>query len=95
MSFVLIKKPSAVLPMVMSLVAIALVVGHTAIYGSAHEADEGTPAHLFQLLMAAQAPVVAIFAARWLPEKPVQALGVLMAQASLGLTAFGLAYWLT
>ena len=55
------KQPSAILPVAMSIVALALVLGHVAVYGIVHEADEGTPAHLFQLLMAAQVPIVAFF----------------------------------
>ena len=45
-----LKRPTAFLPLAMSLAALALVLGHTAIYGVVHEVDEGTPAHLFQLL---------------------------------------------
>jgi hypothetical protein len=58
----LIKQPSGCIPMAMSLVALALVVGHIAISGVTREADEGTTAHLWQLLMAGQLPVIAYFA---------------------------------
>ena len=40
------KQPSALLPIAMSVAALALVLGHVAIFGVAHEADEGTAAHL-------------------------------------------------
>ena len=70
----IIKKPSAYLPIAMSLTALALVLIHAARYGIVHEADEGTTAHLFQILMAAQVPLVAFFALTWLPEVPGQAL---------------------
>ena len=57
-SFVaMLKHPSAFLPVVMSLAGLALVLGHVAIYGVTREADEGTAAHLWQLLMAGQMPV--------------------------------------
>jgi hypothetical protein len=56
------KQPSAFLPLAMSLAALLMVLGHAAIFGVVHEADEGTAAHVFQLLMAAQVPVVAFFA---------------------------------
>ena len=49
----LMKKPSAFLPIAMSLAALALVLGHAAMFGIVHEADERTAAHIFQLLMAA------------------------------------------
>ena len=40
------------IPIGMSLAALALVLGHIALYGTAREADEGAAAHLWQLLMA-------------------------------------------
>ena len=64
----LIKKPAAYLPVAMSLTALALVLLHAARYGIIHEADEGPTAHLFQMLMTAQLPLVAFFASKWLPE---------------------------
>ena len=90
-----IKTPSALIPMGMSLAALALVLVHFARVGLVHEADEGTEAHLFQLLMAGQGPVVAFFAARWLPRLPRQALLVLALQACAALAAFAAVYWLT
>jgi hypothetical protein len=91
----LIKHPSAFLPLVMSLAALALVLGHAARYGVVHEADEGTPAHLFQLLMAAQLPVVAFFAIKWLPQAPREAMQVLALQACAVVAAFAAVYFLT
>ena len=38
------------------------MLGHAAIFGIVHEADEGAAAHIFQLLMATQLPLVAFFA---------------------------------
>jgi hypothetical protein len=71
----------------MSLSALALVVGHIAFYGAAREADEGTTAHLWQILMAGQLPVLVFFAAKWLRRAPWQALGVLTMQAGAVLAA--------
>jgi hypothetical protein len=82
------KRPSAFLPVAMSLAALALVLGHVALYGAAREADEGTAAHLFQLLMAAQAPIIAFFAITWLPRSPREALVVLALQVVAALAAF-------
>ena len=89
----LVKQPSGFLPIAMSLAALALVLGHIAIFGVVHEADEGTPAHLFQLLMAGQVPIVAYFALKWLPRAPRQALGVLALQAAAMIAAFAPVYW--
>jgi hypothetical protein len=71
----------------MSLVALALVLGHIALYGPAREADEGAVAHLWQLLMAGQLPVLAFFAIKWLPRATKPALGVLALQAVAVLAA--------
>ena len=84
---ILLRKPSAFLPVAMSLAALALVVAHLARYGPAPQADEGTAAHLWQLLMAVQLPVVAFFAIKWLPRAPRQALPVLALHAGAGLAA--------
>jgi len=82
-----IKRPSAFLPLVMSLTALGIVVGHIALFGVAREADEGTAAHLWQILMAGQVPIVAYFAVKWLPRSPGQALQVLALQAGAALVA--------
>ena len=49
-----IRQPSAFLPLAMSLVALTMVLVHAAIFGIVHEADEGTAAHIFQILMVAR-----------------------------------------
>jgi drug/metabolite transporter (DMT)-like permease len=90
-----IKEPSALLPLIMSFVAIAIVVGHAAVFGIVHEADEGTPAHIFQLLIALQVPIVAFFAVKWLPQAPKQALLILALQAAAVIAAFAGVYFLT
>jgi len=89
------KQLSALAPIAMSLAGLALVLGHFAMYGVVHEADEGTPAHIFQLLMVAQVPIVLFFAAKWLPRAPRQALEVLALQAVSGIAAFASVYFLT
>ena len=83
----MIKKPSAFLPVAMSLVALAVVLIHVAIFGAAREADEGAAAHLWQLLMAAQLPLLAFFAIKWLPRSPRQALLVIALQAGAAVAA--------
>jgi hypothetical protein len=73
----LARKPSAFLPLAMSLVAIALVAGVVAIYGVVKDPDEGTAAHIWQLLMVGQLPFLAIFAIKWLPRERGAAATVL------------------
>jgi hypothetical protein len=86
-NFSTVKRPSAVIPLAMSLAALSLVLGHIILFGGAREADEGTAAHLWQLLMAGQIPVIAFFAIKWLPRTPKQALLILGLQAVAGLAA--------
>jgi len=89
------RQPSALFPLAMSFAALAMVLGHAAMFGVVHEADEGTAAHIFQLLMAAQVPVVAFFAIKWLPRAPRQALKVLALQGGAALAAIAAVYFLT
>jgi hypothetical protein len=76
----IVKKPSALVPLVMSLAALADVVVSIAIFGVVHETDEGTAAHIWQLLMAGQMPILTFFAVKWLPRAPRQTLYVLALQ---------------
>ena len=94
MRFSMVRQPSAVVPVAMSLAALAIVLGHVALYGTAREADEGTAAHLWQLLIAGQLPVVAFFALKWLPRRPMEALLVLALQAGAGLAALAPVFFL-
>jgi hypothetical protein len=77
----LLKQPGAWIPIVMSFVALAMLLGYVAIFGNVHNEDEGAPAHIFQLIMLAQLPIVAYFAIKWLPKRPKQSLLVLALQA--------------
>ena len=82
-----LKRPTALIPLAMSIAALSLVLGHIAIFGVARQADEGAAAHLWQLLMAGQIPVIAVFAVKWLPRTPGAALLVLGLQAVAVLAA--------
>jgi len=81
------KIPSAILPPVMSLLALVVVLIHLVTSGTVPEADEGTAAHVFQLLLAGQAPIVAFFAIRWLPRQPAEAMMMMGLQALAALLA--------
>ncbi len=80
-------RPSAIIPMAMSMTALAILIGHLAFYGVAREADEGAAAHLWQILMAGQIPVLLFFAIKWLPRAFKPAMGVLAVQAGAVLAA--------
>jgi hypothetical protein len=90
----IVRHPSAFLPLAMSLTALTLVLVHIAIFGAAREADEGATAHLWQLLMVGQMPVLAFFAVKWLPRAPRQTLCVLALQAGAALASMAPVFFL-
>jgi len=83
----IVKRPSAVAPIAMSLAALGVVIGHIVIAGIARQADEGAAAHSWQLLMATQMPVLLFFAIKWLPKAPRQTLCVIALQAMAAVAA--------
>jgi hypothetical protein len=88
------KRPSAFLPVAMSLAALTIVIVHIVRFGTAREADEGTSAHLWQILMAGQLPIVAFFAIKWLLRTPKAALVVLAFQVVAALAAMAPVFYL-
>jgi DNA-binding CsgD family transcriptional regulator len=91
---ILAKNPSAFLPVGMSLAALATVLIYVVLFGTARQPDEGTAAHVWQLLMAGQLPIVAFFVIKWLPRAPKPALVVLALQGSAALAALAPVYLL-
>jgi hypothetical protein len=87
MSVSMLKRPSALLPLAMSGTALVIVLGHIAVAGIARQPDEGAEAHLWQLLMAGQLPIVAFFAVTSVPRRPGQASVVLTLQVVAALAA--------
>jgi hypothetical protein len=79
--------PTAWLPIAMSLGALMTIGIHIAVAGTAPQPDEGTAAHIWQLLMAGQIPIVMFNAIRWLPQSPRPAVGILGAQIAAALAA--------
>ena len=78
---VLFKRPSAIIPIALSLGVLAALLVSFAIFGFPHrEADEGTAAHLFQIWLVLEVIGVAFFAIRYLPQKPMQAFLILALQ---------------
>jgi len=74
--------PTALLPIGLSLGALLVVVLHVAFFGSAPEPDGDSAAHVWQLLMAAQIPALALFIARWLPRARRLTLQILTLQGA-------------
>jgi hypothetical protein len=82
-----LRRPSAIFPLVLSLLAIALIAVHIAIAGTAPHSDEGTAAHVWQLLMTIEVPAIVYFAITAVPESPKPALAVLAIQVLAALAA--------
>jgi hypothetical protein len=84
----------AILPLAMSLaVWVAGLVEAAQAGGFVRQADEGTAAHLFQLLMPAQVPIIALFAATQLPRRPRWTMVVLGLQIAAALSLFALVFF--
>ena len=92
---VLFKRPSAFLPLLMSVAALVLVLVHVAVVGAAaaRESDEGATAHIFQLLLVAEVPLVAFFAIKWLPRAPRISVAFLALQAAAVIVALAPVYF--
>ena len=88
-----LRQPSAFVPMVMSLAALGMVLGIVAVYGAVRDRDEGIVAHVWQLLMAGQAPIVLYFLLKWLPRAPRQTLSVLSQQIGAALASLGAVFF--
>ena len=78
----LMRQPLAYLPVAMSIGALAMIVWYVAAHGVVSQPDEGAQAHLWQLFVAGQVPVMAYFALTWLPRATRSALIVLALQAA-------------
>lgn len=76
----LIKKPGAWLPMAISFASLIFLIGYVIVSGIEYHEEERAPARIFQLLMLAQLPVIALFALRWIPRAPKQAFVILLFQ---------------
>ena len=87
------RRPTAIAPIAMSLAALTVVLGYAAVFGTARQTDEGAAAHIWQVLMAGQIPVIAFFATKWLPAEPVRALLVLALQIGAALAAMFPVWW--
>jgi hypothetical protein len=78
----------------LAMLACALTYGIVQHGSVVREADEGTVAHLWQILMAGQMPVILFFAVKWLPQAPRQTLCVLGLQAGAALAAMAPVFFL-
>jgi hypothetical protein len=92
----LMKRPSAYVPLGMSLVALTSVlvtagIGHPV---SGPIDRDQVEEHIWQLLMTVQMPIVLFFAVKWLRRAPGQTLGILAVQAGAWLASCAPVYFL-
>ena len=79
--FSLLKKPSAWIPLLLSFGIVAMLAGFLYLGGAPErEHDEGTAAHLFQLWLVLEVVLIPLFALKWLPQAPKDALPILILQ---------------
>ena len=90
----ILKHPCAFLPMAMSVVALTTVLAFIVLHGPAPQQDEGAAAHLWQLLMAGQIPIMLFFAVKWLPQLPREGAIVMALQLFATLAAIAPVYLL-
>ena len=83
----LLKTPSALIPLVMSIAAFMLIVAVISTVGITHQQDEGVPARIFQLLIVIQVPIITFFGFKWLPKSPRSSLLVLFLQIGAAVAA--------
>ncbi|MGO8927953.1 MAG: hypothetical protein ACLQU3_13835 [Limisphaerales bacterium] len=91
---IMLKRPSGFLPVGMSLAALVVVLAHIIMFGTARQADEGAAAHVWQLLMVGQVPILGFFLIKWLPQAPRPTLLMLALQVVAALAAIAPVYLL-
>jgi hypothetical protein len=90
---VLVRKPSAIAPIIMSLTALSVVLVAIAVIGTKPQPDESAAAHIWQLLMVGQLPILGWFVLHWLRRDFRGGLAVLGLQIAAFIAAL-LPVWL-
>jgi hypothetical protein len=78
--------------MAMSAVVLAMIAAQIARFGIAPQPDENAGAHLFQILMPLQIPIIAFFAFRWVRRDRTHALEILALQAVAFVLPFAIVF---
>ena len=77
----ILRKPSAWIPIAMSLTVLAAMIVYIALSGPpVREPDEGVGAHLFQIWLVLEVLTIAFFAITWLPRAPKEGALILALQ---------------
>jgi hypothetical protein len=85
----------AILPLAMTFTVIAVGVIRAVQIGGFREPDENAAAHLFQLFMPAEVPIVALFAATQWPRDPAWTARVVALQVGTAAALFAGVFFLT
>lgn len=93
MAMELLKRPSAFLPLAISTGFLCFFAAAYAQGTLVRRPDEGTGAHLFQLLMPLNLLVMLFFALTWVPKKPSAALPILTLQAAGALAVLAVVFF--
>ena len=78
----ILKLPSAWVPIVLSItmLLIMVIIFSMSPIPPVRQADEGVGAHLFQIWLVLEIILIPFFALSWLPQKPKDALVILVIQ---------------
>ena len=90
-----VNRLTSLVPIILSALAMALALGSIAT-GTGHSADEDWQAHVWQLLMAAQLPIIAAFAltADWShPSRPLKIIALHAAAIGAAVAPVAIAGW--
>ena len=92
--YLLLKKPSAWIPIAIPLVFFAVLI-FGVMFGTIHrEEDEGIGAHLFQLWLVLEPFMLGYFALKYFPQAPKQALLILALQIAIALLPIAVVFFL-
>ena len=89
------SRVASMAPVVMSSVALLIVLVHAARSDGAHEIDEGAAAHIWQLLMAAQVPIVLWYLASSLSRPYRTWVPTLLLQCGMAFLSCAAVFYLT
>jgi hypothetical protein len=79
-TWTILERWAALLPLVMSLLGLAVVLGRVALVGTIRQPDEGLEVRIWWLLLGGQLPFIGLFAVAALPARPRLGAFVLLAQ---------------
>lgn len=78
---ILIKKPSAWIPLALSALSFTMIAVHVSVFGITNgSGDEGIVARIFQFIVAIQVLTTLLFAMKWIPQAQSDAIKIFVIQ---------------